>query len=280
MCFVYSYVVKIKSMHSGRYWQPAEENKGSKDMSRMASNLGTTNNKFFAYKAKIVSTSVRVISTRLCRWLEIGIASKVATGERKRFENSNDWRESESSSSGLGASPAVSFELKFPFELNSYSDVSGSENEFNSTGNFNSKETVGDARRPELSAIFYILKCKVGLSELLSFFCTFENSTKYGRRSFDLDSFLEQLYECEPLWLLWLHPNSHPLWHGQIFCANKCFHWANLLGIEQPDKFVLTKQDICQNSQRQSFSQSHGLGLFSQRKQSWPAMNYHWMQIF
>ena len=42
----------------------------------------------------------------------------------------------------LRASPTVSAEFKFPIELNLFS-----ENEFNSTGNFNSTETVGDACR-------------------------------------------------------------------------------------------------------------------------------------
>ena len=42
----------------------------------------------------------------------------------------------------LRAAPPVSFELKLPVELNSFS-----ENEFNSTESFNSKETVGAARR-------------------------------------------------------------------------------------------------------------------------------------
>ena len=48
------------------------------------------------------------------------------------------------SNASLRASPTVSAELKFPLELNSFSDA---ENEFNSTGSFNSKGTVGDARR-------------------------------------------------------------------------------------------------------------------------------------
>ena len=42
----------------------------------------------------------------------------------------------------LRASPTVSVELKFPAELNSFSD-----DEFNSTGSFNSTGTVGDACR-------------------------------------------------------------------------------------------------------------------------------------
>ena len=42
----------------------------------------------------------------------------------------------------LRASPTVSVELKFPVELNSFS-----ENEFNLTQDLKSMETVGDARR-------------------------------------------------------------------------------------------------------------------------------------
>ena len=58
----------------------------------------------------------------------------------------------------LRAYPTVSVEMKFPVELNSFSGASrvcepanesllASENEFNSTGSFNSKGTVGDERR-------------------------------------------------------------------------------------------------------------------------------------
>ena len=53
--------------------------------------------------------------------------------------------------SSLRPSPTVSVELKLPVELNSFSDASrallASEYEFSSTGNFNSTEKVGDARR-------------------------------------------------------------------------------------------------------------------------------------
>ena len=48
----------------------------------------------------------------------------------------------------LRAAPTVSSELKFPVELNSFSDASW-RRKINSTGNFNSAETVGAARRLE-----------------------------------------------------------------------------------------------------------------------------------